>query len=330
MVGVGGVGRAFLFQLSALTKRLATSRQPTRLILIYIASSRKLLINAPGEYTALLAPNVNESWDTDSYSEAILNKLKTDGEQSVDLITDLGGYLSYAPGPVVIIDNTPDPYVADTYPNLLGRGSHIVTPNKKPFAGNVELWKDIQNATAAPSGGYLFHEATVGAGLPLLSTLTELVRTGDKIRRIEGVFSGTMSYLFNTFCPAGATIASQEPRWSEIVRTAVEEGYTEPDPRDDLDGKDVARKLTILARAVFSWEVEDVSLPIESLTPPTLEGCKSAKEFLQRLPEFDDAMARMKVDAISQGKVLRYVGVLDAEKHELTVGLKRWRIPSVT
>ena len=131
------------------------------------------------------------------------------------------------------------------------------------------------------SGAHYFYETTVGAALPIIRTLRDLVDTGDQIHSVQGILSGTLAYLFNVF--DGST------PFSEIVREARFNGYTEPDPRDDLSGMDVARKLTILAREI-GQQVELGDFPIESLVPEALKDV-STDEFLDRLHEFDDDIA---------------------------------------
>ncbi|KAH2644391.1 hypothetical protein KXW90_005526, partial [Aspergillus fumigatus] len=180
-------------------------------------------------------------------------------------------------------------------------------------------------AAAAEGKALVYHESTVGAGLPVISTLRDLVATGDEVTRIEGVFSGTLSFLFNTFAPvSGASNA----KWSEVVAQAKELGYTEPDPRDDLNGMDVARKLTILAR-IAGLEVQGPdSFPIESLIPAELASLPSTadgiSQFMTKLPSFDSQMAAIKEGAEKQGKVVRYVGSVDVAKKEVRVGLQQF------
>lgn len=167
----------------------------------------------------------------------------------------------------------------------------------------------------------MFHEASVGAGLPVLSTLKELVETGDKIKKIEGVFSGTMSFLFNSFAPLSGNNGGKG--FAECVVQARELGYTEPDPRDDLNGLDVARKLTILARLSGLEVPNPTSFPIQSLIPSELESAKSADEFLSGLPRFDGDMTKKKEDAEKNESVIRYVGSLNVETKEVKVGLEK-------
>jgi homoserine dehydrogenase len=228
-------------------------------------------------------------------------------------------FLAAAPSKAILVDNTSSQDVADQYPNFLSRGISVVTPNKKAFSGSYKLWQDIF-AAAASSGAAVYHESSVGAGLPVISTLKDLVDTGDSVTRIEGVFSGTMSFLFNSFAPTEGSGG----KWSAEVAKAKELGYTEPDPRDDLNGLDVARKLTILARLVGLQVESPTSFPVQSLIPMELESVASGDEFLQRLPEFDAQMEETKNSAEREGKVVRFVGSIDVAKKEVKVGLEKF------
>lgn len=233
-------------------------------------------------------------------------------------------FLTSCPGPVILVDNTSSAAIATHYAHFLASGISIVTPNKKAFSDSIELWDTIYaasiNNSHRPGAGYVFHEATVGAGLPVLSTLKELRETGDEVRRIEGVFSGTMSFLFNNFAPLSGDNGGKG--FAECVKEARELGYTEPDPRDDLNGLDVARKLTILARMSGLRVKNATSFPIQSLVPKSLESAETAEEFLEGLGQFDDDMKKVKEDAERDGGVTRFVGALNVETNEVSVGLK--------
>lgn len=235
---------------------------------------------------------------------------------------DLAAYLMKAPGKVVLVDNTSNQTIADSYPMFLKKGISVVTPNKKAFSSTYQLWNDIFSAAAngSGSGGYVFHESSVGAGLPVISTLKELVETGDEVLKIEGVFSGTMSFLFNSFQP----VNGGGGKFSAEVKKAKELGYTEPDPRDDLNGLDVARKLTILARLAGLKVESPTSFPVQSLIPKELESVSSGDEFLEKLPEFDSQMEELKNAAEKEGKVVRFVGSVDVPKGEVKVGLEKF------
>ncbi len=212
----------------------------------------------------------------------------------------------------IIIDCSASAEVAKHYHAWLAAGIHVVTPNKKANSGPLAYYESLKDARRNAGTHYLY-EATVGAGLPVIQTLRDLRETGDDVRSVEGIFSGTLAYLFNVY-------DGSEP-FSSIVRTAKQKGYTEPDPRDDLSGTDVARKLIILGREVgLKLELDDVV--VESLVPPELAGC-GADEFLTRLPEFDARMQARYAEAAAAGQVLRYVGRLDARLGKATVGLVR-------
>jgi aspartokinase/homoserine dehydrogenase 1 len=202
--------------------------------------------------------------------------------------------------------------VAGFYRDWLSSGIHLVTPNKKANSGPLDYFESLKEARRAAGTHYLY-EATVGAGLPVIQTLRDLRETGDDVTSIEGIFSGTLAYLFNVY-------DGSEP-FSQIVRAAKAKGYTEPDPRDDLSGTDVARKLIILAREVgLRLELSDVE--VESLVPAELAAC-GAEEFLARLSEFDARMQQRYAEATAAGEVLRYVGRLDVATNRATVGLVR-------
>ncbi|CAN6974954.1 hypothetical protein IGI04_036453 [Brassica rapa subsp. trilocularis] len=215
----------------------------------------------------------------------------------------------------VIVDCTADADIASSYYDWLLRGIHVVTPNKKANSGPLDQYLKIRDLQRKSYTHY-FYEATVGAGLPIISTLRGLLETGDKILRIEGIFSGTLSYLFNNF------VGNRS--FSDVVAEAKQAGFTEPDPRDDLSGTDVARKVTILARE-SGLKLDLDSLPVQSLVPKPLQACASAEEFMQKLPQFDEELSKQRQEAEAAGEVLRYVGVVDAVAKKGTVELKRYK-----
>ncbi|MCJ1410208.1 hypothetical protein MMC19_004293 [Ptychographa xylographoides] len=306
--GTGGVGTAFLDQLAALTPA-----PPISLVLIS-RSSKSLSVLSFSEPLALpIVPS-----DLAASTQPALTP------------SEILAYLengNLTGSKCVLIDNTSNQKLAESYPSFLSRGISIVTPNKKAFSGPLDLWQDIHSASypQTPKGGLCYHESTVGAGLPIISTLKDLIATGDKVTKIEGVFSGTMSFLFNNFAPLSASPSSGGAggKWSAEVAKAKALGFTEPDPRDDLNGLDVARKLVILAR-LAGLDIQDTSaFPVESLIPTALESCESGDEFMARLPEFDAQMEAMKDAAEKEGKVVRYVGSIDVVGRKLRVGLER-------
>ncbi len=291
VIGPGAVGRTFLAQLASQVERLAADFH-LDLRLRGIATSRRM---------ALSDVAIPLSRWPDELERGVPTDLATFGTH---IHAD---HLPHA----VIIDCSASPEVAGFYPQWLAAGIHVVTPNKKASSGPMTLYKAIREARRAGGAHYLY-EATVGAGLPIIQTVRDLRETGDDIRRIEGILSGTLAYLFNVW--------DGSKRFSNIIREAKANGYTEPDPRDDLGGMDVARKLIILGREMgLPIEIEDVEL--ESLIPAKLASC-SQEEFMERLPELDDAMLVRLENARKKGHVLRYVGSLDAaSKRAVVVGL---------
>jgi len=210
-----------------------------------------------------------------------------------------------------VIDCTADGDVAGRYTDWFRQGMHVVTPNKKAQSGPLDALDELQAARRENQVHFLY-ETACGAALPIISTLRDLVETGDNVRSIEGIFSGTLAYLFNVFDGSEA--------FSDIVKVALDNGYTEPDPRDDLSGMDVARKLSILAREL-GMRIELSDIDIENLVAPELQDC-SVEDFLDALPGYDTAMLDRLNAAKAQGEVLRYVGQLDIPNQKASVKLR--------
>jgi len=210
---------------------------------------------------------------------------------------------------IVLVDVT----AAETGPmhlKALQHGIHVVTANKKTLSGPMKLYEKLR-ATAFSQGlGYHF-ETTFGAGLPVLFTLQDLLATHDRILRITGCFSGTLGYI--------CTELQEGKPFSQAVIEAKRLGFTEPDPRDDLSGVDVARKALIIAREIgMKIEMKDVRL--EGLAPPDLMSLPSAEKFMERLPELNERFAKRVHEAAAAGKVLRYLAEITPEK--VIVGLR--------
>lgn len=303
IIGAGGVGKCFLSQL----EQLAARRPSPKLVLCYISTSK----------TSLYSPDHKP---IDIASAAA--QLASSSVGAPPPLPKVVEYLASVPAGsrAVLIDNTSSQEVAESYPAFLRKGVSVVTPNKKAFSGSYALWQDIFTS-AATGGAKVYHESSCGAGLPVISTLNDLVDTGDSVTRIEGVFSGTMSFLFNSFAPADG---SGGGRWSAEVKKAKDLGYTEPDPRDDLNGLDVARKLTILARLAGLPVESPTAFPVQSLIPAELEAVASGDEFLEKLPAFDAQMEEVKTSAEKEGKVVRFVGSIDVGAGQVKVGLEKF------
>ena len=203
----------------------------------------------------------------------------------------------------VVVDATASATLAVRHAEWLARGYHVVTANKALAGGELPGWRALQAAQA--QGARYGDSATVGAGLPVLSTLRRLRHCGDALLTLEGVFSGSLSYLFNSY-------DGSRP-FSALLREARELGYTEPDPRADLSGDDVARKLLILARnAGFSLGCDEVQ--VEGLVPEPLRALDT-ETFLARLEELDEPLAARHAEAKSRGHVLRFLARLNQRGH---------------
>jgi len=208
----------------------------------------------------------------------------------------------------VIVDATASVALATRHAEWLARGYHVVTANKALAGGELPGWRALQAAVA--NGGRYGDSATVGAGLPVLSTLRRLRGCGDALLTLEGVFSGSLSWLFNQY-------DGGRP-FSELLSEARQLGYTEPDPRSDLSGEDVARKLLIIARnAGFSLGTDEVD--VQSLVPGPLRAL-GTEAFLARLEELDEPFAALHAAAKSHGCVLRFLARLN-QRGRARVGL---------
>jgi aspartokinase/homoserine dehydrogenase 1 len=200
-----------------------------------------------------------------------------------------------------VVDCTAADTIVRAYPDFVHANLHIITPNKR---ANVLPWQQYVSLMdlLRVRQIYFFDEANVGAGLPVMSTIRDLIASGDIIRKVEGIFSGTLSFLFNSF--DGGT------PFSALVQTAHQKGLTEPDPRADLAGEDVARKLLILARQTGSkMEIGDVR--VQSLVPKNLAVGSFSERFFTVFAEYDSVMEARLKRAQSRGAVLRYVGTLE-------------------
>ncbi len=283
LIGPGSVGRTLLRQLDRQRARLESDFN-LDLRVRGIARSTSMLL---GERRIALA-----GWEREFADKAVAIDFAT-FEKHIN-----PDHLPHA----VIIDCTASADIAGQYAGWLERGINVITPNKKAFSGPLHAYLDLERRAEQGSSHY-FYETTVGAALPIISTLRDLIDTGDEIRSLQGILSGTLAYLFNVY--DGTT------PFSQIVRKAKESGYTEPDPRDDLSGMDVARKLTILAREL-GQALEIGDFPVQNLVPDALRQ-GSVDEFLDRLPEYDDEMKALYQRAHAQGRELRYVARLGVD-----------------
>ncbi len=210
----------------------------------------------------------------------------------------------------VIVEATASRALAPKYVDWLKRGLHLITPNKQANTGTMQEYRALR-AASADSRRHFLYATNVGAGLPIVHTLRDLYSTGDQILMIQGILSGTLSYIFKSY-------DGTKP-FSEVVKKAKELGFTEPDPRADLSGQDVMRKVVILAREA-GIEIEVIDVKVESLVPTDLQ-IISVDEFMRRLVELDEPTQKLLDAAQSKNEVLRFVGTFthDGKAH---VGLE--------
>jgi aspartokinase/homoserine dehydrogenase 1 len=292
IVGVGNIGSALIEQLRQQRHYLLSRGFDVRVVAL--ANSRRFVVSPSGV-------------DLANWRKALgASRSRTSPEGLAERLAALE--LTNA----ALVDCTANPSVVDAYPAFIEANFHIITPNKR---ANALPWRKYSALMAQMSlrQKHFFYEANVGAGLPIMSTLRDLIASGDEILKIEGILSGTLSYLFNSF--------DGRVPFSALVRDAHRLAFTEPDPRDDLSGQDVARKLLILAREIgLRMELDDVS--VDSLVPRALRSGKFSERFFENLAKYDAEVADRVEAARRRGAVLRYVGVL--ENGRAQAGLKEF------
>jgi len=283
LIGPGRVGSVLLNQLRHAQERLARETG-LELKLRGVAASRRMWLDCDD-------PDLNA---------------RHDGAQTWRP-TDLDEFAAYVRGDdrhhAMLIDCSANDAVASHYAEWLASGLHVVTPNKLASSGPLSRWQAIR--AASNHGGRFRYEATVCAGLPVVQTLRDLLDTGDQLLAVEGMFSGTLAWLCCQY--------DGKRLFSSLLREAHELGYTEPDPRDDLSGIDVARKLVILAREA-GWPLSVQDVAVKSLVPSELASL-SQDEFMDRLEDMDAPMADWLTKAQAEQGVLRHVASLDREGH---------------
>ena len=291
VVGVGTVGSVLLEQLTAQVDALRESLG-IEVRLCGLANSKKRVVNPDG------IPFAN--W---------ANALQNDGVAS-----DSAGFVEAMKAAnlhnSIFIDNTANEGVADLYEGILQSSIHIVTPNKIAASRSYQSYVHLKQTARRYGVKYLF-ETNVGAGLPVIGTLNDLVRSGDKVHRIQAVLSGTLNFIFDTF--------KQGTKFHEIVRLAQDGGYTEPDPRIDLSGKDVMRKILILAReSGHALEMEDIQA--EDFMPSSCLASDSIDGFYAELEKHEAHFNQLLAEADQSGHKLKYVATFAEGKAK--VGLE--------
>lgn len=282
MVGVGNVGSVFLNQIKEQKQYLMDNHQ-IELIIAGLANSKNMLFNDRGINLVNWQQQLDES------------DLNTDIDTFIDEIKSLNLRNS------VFIDCTANKLLPTYYADILKHSISIVTPNKIACSSSQEDYETLKKTARRYKAKFLY-ETNVGAGLPVISTLNDLVKSGDSVHKIEAVLSGTLNYIFNNY--------DGKTRFSEVVRKAQKEGYTEPDPRIDLSGIDVMRKILILAReSGYKLELEDIQN--QSFIPKECNNQSNLDDYLNTLDNFEEDFKSILEKAKNENKKLKYIAVFD-------------------
>ncbi len=290
ILGLGSIGKEFLRLIERQEKVL--KNQGVRLHLISVANSRKMLFSKKGLNLKDLSQKLEES------------------NEKMDLAVYKRELEYFRGAEVVMMDVSSSSELARRYPLFLKRRVHIICANKHANTGSIIYYKELREI-AQKMGVRLLYETNVGAGLPVMTPLRHLIQTGDTLKQVRGILSGSLSYIFGKL--------DEGVPFSQIVQEAKKSCFTEPDPREDLSGNDVARKLLLLVReAGFHYELKDIV--IEKALPPKFNEEGDIETFMSRIAEGDDYFAARVKEAKKKGAVLRYVAEFRGRK--LNVGIQ--------
>ena len=285
LAGTGLIGKALLKQVTEQFKKLSEENK-LEVRIAGMANSKKMIFHEEG------LPFVN----------AVQNLVEKGEPMNIGSFFQKMTQLNLPSS--IFVDCTSNEEVAGMYDSILDSNIAIVTPNKKANSGSFDTYQKLKK-TSRQRGVRFLYETNVGAGLPVINTLNDLLLSGDKVIRIEAVLSGTLNYIFSSFDGTKA--------FSEIVKEAKEKGYTEPDPRDDLSGTDVARKILILSRECgLSLELADI--PIQNLVPEDCRQPETTEAFLAALKNHDTAFEDLRAKAEAKQEKLRYQAILEGGK----------------
>ena len=290
-IGIGNVGKTLINQIRDQYEYLKQEHR-LEVKIVALANSRKMLF-------------VPEGIDLSNWEQLMETKAEPMNRQVfIQKMSNLNLRNS------VFVDNTANESIAGLYASVLDKSISVVASNKIAASSAYDNYWKLISLAKKKNVKYLY-ETNVAAGLPVLKTIKDMVKSGDKIFRIQAVLSGSLNFIFNNF--------SKEKPFSVVVRQAMSEGYTEPDPRIDLSGVDVARKILILTReAGFHLEMSDIEN--KAFLPEDLMKLEKVEDFIEKLPEYDDYFEKMRLSAEENGKKLRYVAEFNDGK--ASVGLR--------
>ncbi|MCK5370589.1 MAG: ACT domain-containing protein, partial [Cyclobacteriaceae bacterium] len=282
IIGVGLIGGTLIDQIADHNQKLVKDHA-LKINIVGMTNSKKMIFSEEGLYLENWKDSLITKGDPSTISGFIDKMIKLNLQNSV------------------FIDCTSSSEVVNGYEHVLKQSVSITTPNKLASSGDLELFRKLKSLALKNDVKFVY-ETNVGAGLPVITTLNDLKISGDKILKIEGVLSGTLSYIFNSF--------TEGTKFSEVVKLAKEKGFTEPDPRDDLNGMDVARKILILSREVgLDLCLEDVV--INNILPQSCIDAKSVDGFFIELEKVNDYFDELRIEAEKSGKVLRFVAKME-------------------
>ncbi|WP_428330440.1 bifunctional aspartate kinase/homoserine dehydrogenase I [Mucilaginibacter sp.] len=289
-LGTGNIGQTLFKQLNAHTAYLQ-EHNGIQVKIAGISNTRKMIFNTDGISL--------DNWQQELEAS----------DEPADLQQFVAKMKSMNLPNCVFIDNTASPKPIEVYEQVFKSNISVITCNKIGNSASYSQYKTFHD-TALRHGVDFFYETNVGAGLPIIRTLKDLMNSGDRIMRIEAILSGTISFIFNNF--------KGDANFHDVVKEAQEKGYTEPDPRDDLSGKDFMRKMLILARDA-GYPMEEADVQIESVLPKACLEAQTVEEFYAALKTEDAFFSNLKAEAAAGNKVLRYIGKLENGKAEITL-----------
>ncbi|MDR1287279.1 MAG: bifunctional aspartate kinase/homoserine dehydrogenase I [Treponema sp.] len=294
LTGTGLIGGTLLEQISGHREILADEYK-IRINLVGAANSRRMIFRREG-----LDPR---------RAASLLSQENTEKTEPYSLRAFVGRMKELNLPNAAFCDCTASDEVSAAYAGILKSSVPVVTPNKRANAGSLEYYRELTGYSRERGIPYLY-ETTVCAGLPVISTLRDLFLSGDKVKRIEAVLSGTLSYIFNNF--------DGSKTFSALVREAKAKGYTEPDPRDDLNAMDAARKALILAREC-GMDLEFSNVAVEPILPAACFRAKDVDAFFRELEKTDRGFEERRAAAAACGKALRYVAVIEEGAAKLSL-----------
>ena len=290
MIGVGLIGSTLIKQIKEQAAYLK-EKQSLEIKIIGLSNSKKMLFNPEGI-------------DLDNWKDSLLAS-----EQKTSFAGFIKKMKALNLANTIFIDNTANKEIDKYYEGILDSSISISTPNKIATSSSYAQYQTLKQ-TAEKRGVQFAYETNVGAGLPVISTLNDLINSGDRIIKIEGVLSGSLSFIFNSY-KEGTTFSS-------IVKEAKERGYTEPDPREDLSGLDVRRKLIILSRETgLAMEPEHVN--IQNILPQACNDAATVAELMVEIEKADDYFEALRKEAADKGKVLRMIAKLENGKASIAL-----------